>query len=91
MNYLVFRDPSHTVVWILNNLGFLPIQILFVTLIVDELLKKRERKAMLEKMNMVIGTFFSEVGKDLMVALTDFGQKSEKVRQELLVEMAWTD
>jgi hypothetical protein len=33
-----------------------------VTMILDQLLHMREKRAMINKMNMVIGVFFSEVG-----------------------------
>jgi hypothetical protein len=37
-----------------------------VTLIIDQVLRIREKRALLKKMNMVIGAFFSEVGTNLL-------------------------
>jgi hypothetical protein len=50
----------------LAQLGFLPISVLLVTIIINQLLSQRARAAKLRKLNMVIGAFFSEVGTDLL-------------------------
>ncbi|MFA7073482.1 MAG: hypothetical protein WC138_13380, partial [Methanoculleus sp.] len=62
IKYLLLGDPLNTYQYIFNALGFLPISVLLVTLIINELLSVRAKREKLEKLNMVIGTFFSEVG-----------------------------
>jgi hypothetical protein len=66
LHYAIFRDARHILIDLIGDLAFLPVQILFVTLIVDRLLNKREKMALLKKMNMVIGVFFSEMGRSLL-------------------------
>ena len=65
------------------ELAFLPIEVIVVTLILDRLLEGRERKERLEKMNMVIGLFFSEVGVGLLRKIAERDRELEKVRAEL--------
>jgi hypothetical protein len=36
------------------------------------MLSNRERKQRIKKLNMIIGTFFSEVGTELIIHLTNF-------------------
>lgn len=55
-----------TIEYIFNSFGFLFINVLMVTLVINELLSLRSRRERMEKMNMVIGTFFSEVGSGLL-------------------------
>ena len=62
LNYLIFRDANYMFRLFLAQLGFLPISVLLVTIIVNQLLAQRAKTAKLAKLNMVIGTFFSEVG-----------------------------
>ena len=57
---------SGTVEYIFNSFGFLFINVLLVTLVINELLSRRARNARLEKLNMVIGIFFTEVGNELL-------------------------
>ncbi|MCK9307071.1 MAG: hypothetical protein M0P17_06030, partial [Methanoculleus sp.] len=55
--YLLLGDPVNTYQYIFNALGFLPINVLLVTLILNQLLSVRAKRERLEKLNMVIGTF----------------------------------
>src|ERR1035437_9379180 len=41
-------------------------------------------------MNMVIGTFFSEVGAKLLGLLTDFIENGEGLKQQLAIGTKWT-
>jgi len=66
LHYWVFRDPDYIFKFILAQLGFLPISTYLVTVIISQLLAKREKQAMLKKLNMVIGSFFSQVGIELL-------------------------
>jgi hypothetical protein len=47
-------------------------------------LDQRERKQRLEKLNMVIGAFFSEVGVRLLVLFSDYDPQLGKIRSEIL-------
>ncbi len=90
-HYAIFRDPRHIFIWSMTSLAFLPISVLFVTLIINQLLSKREKRARLEKLEMVIGTFFSEVGTRLLAFLSDFDPKLDEIRKELIVTSDWPE
>lgn len=66
LHYLVFHDLEHILVYTLLDLAFLPIEVLLVTIILHQLLEGQARKSKLNKLNMVIGLFFSEIGAPLM-------------------------
>jgi len=70
LNYLIFRDANYMLRLFLAQLGFLPISVLLVTIILNQLLGLRAKAAKLAKLNMVIGAFFSEVGGPLLKTLT---------------------
>ncbi|HNJ81299.1 MAG TPA: hypothetical protein PLK38_07025, partial [Methanoregulaceae archaeon] len=61
IKFLLLKNPADTLNYVFNSLGFLPISAFLVTIILNELLTRRSRRERLEKLNMVIGTFFSEV------------------------------
>ena len=90
IKYLLLGDPLNTYQYIFNALGFLPISVLLVTLIINELLSVRAKRERLEKLNMVIGTFFSEVGTGLLTYLSNHDPDLKKIRQDLIVTDAWT-
>jgi hypothetical protein len=66
LDFLIFGQPREIGFGLLGNLAFLPIYVLFVTLMIERVLKEREKEALRQKMNMVIGVFFSEVGTPLL-------------------------
>ena len=69
-NYLVLGDPEHIISYIWTHLGFIPVDILVVAFLLDEIIEKKEKEAMLEKLDMLMSTFFSEVGNDLISQLS---------------------
>ena len=69
-NYLVLRDPEHIISYIWTHLGFIPVDILVVAFLLDEIIERKEKEAMLEKLDMLMSTFFSEVGNELINQLS---------------------
>ncbi len=90
-HYVIFRDTRHIFLWSFTSLAFLPISILFVTLIINGLLSTREKRALLQKLNMIIGVFFSEVGTLLLTYLSDFDPKLGAIKKDLVVSSEWSD
>ncbi len=87
----IFHSPRDTYFYLLQDIAFIPIQVLLVTLILNQLLNVREKLSMLNKLNMVIGTFFSEAGTTLLKSFAAFDQNTDKIRGELLIRGEWTD
>ncbi|WP_067049007.1 hypothetical protein [Methanofollis ethanolicus] len=89
--FYVLGNVENTYYYVFNALGFLPLNVLLVTLILNQLLTIRSKREKLEKMNMVIGTFFSEVGTALLIRLSDRDPDLDTVRQDLIVGNDWSD
>ena len=87
----IFHAERDTFFYLFQDLAFLPIQVLLVTVFVDQVIRIREKMAMLNKLNMVIGAFFSEVGTALLKAFSDFDLNFEQIRENMLVNAAWGD
>ena len=83
IHYLVFHDVHHIFIYFVGDVAFVFIEVLLVTLIIHRLLGEREKRAMLEKMNMVIGTFFSEIGTYLLREFSRFDPQCGELRQHL--------
>lgn len=90
IHYLIFRDPHHIFIYLIGDIAFVFIEVLFVTLIIHHLLSLREQRVKMEKLNMVIGTFFSEVGTRLVAHFSDFDPNLDKIRQNLIVASDWS-
>jgi hypothetical protein len=90
VHYAVFRDSNYIGMWILASLGFLPISVYLVTVVINQLLGRREKQAMLKKLNMVIGSFFSEVGTDLLRLISEGESDKRTIHKHLLVSSNWS-
>jgi hypothetical protein len=90
-HFLMFSDMHHILIYGLGELAFLPIEVLLVTLVIDRLLEASEKRAMLNKLNMVIGTFFSEVGTEFIRRVSALDLNFGKIRRNLIVMPEWTD
>lgn len=66
LHFFIFRDGVYIFKFIIAQLGFLPISALLVSLVINQLMTRREKQEKSRKMNMVIGAFFSEVGTKLV-------------------------
>ena len=91
IKFAILGDPKDSYIFILNALGFIPIEVLIVTLIIHQLLTMQSNKEKMEKLNMVIGTFFSEVGTKLLVYFSDLDPDIGKIRRSLIVSNEWSD
>jgi hypothetical protein len=89
VDYLIYKQQFF--IYFISDIAFLPVQVLLVTLIVNELMKIRERRALLNKMNMVIGSFYSEVGLFLFKTFPAFDMNYDSIQQYLLVKKDWSE
>ncbi len=89
LEYLVYRRTSEVFVSFLGNFAFLPIYVLFVTLIIERILREREKIGIRQKLNMVMGVFFSEVGTSLLRDFTGFLVMFDQLAVQLKVSPEW--
>ena len=90
LDYLVFGHGTEIAAGFVANLAFVPVYVLFVTLMIERLLKERERVALRQKLNMVIGVFFSEMGTLLLADAFTFLRNGEELVVRLRVTTQWT-
>jgi len=91
IHYLIFRDLHHIFLYLIGDIAFVFLEVLLVTLVLHQFLRYREKKVMLKKLNMVIGAFFSEVGTELLKALSVFDREAAKVTQGLIITKDWSE
>lgn len=91
LNYLIFRDTNYMFRLFLAQLGFLPISVLLVTIIINQLLSQHAKRSKLAKLNMVIGAFFSDVGTRLLGLIAQFDMGLPDFRKEIMSLDHWSD
>lgn len=70
VHFSIFQDRHHLLIFLVGDLAFVPFEVFIVTLLIDQMLESRERRQRMEKLNMVIGTFFSHLGTPLLSAIS---------------------
>ncbi|CVK32998.1 MAG: hypothetical protein HQQ74_05500 [Methanoculleus bourgensis] len=91
LHYLIFHDIHHIGIYTLADIAFLPLEVLLVTLVFHQVLESRDRKQRMDKLNMVIGTFFSAIGTQLLTYISNNDPNLDEIRPQLLVNDTWTD
>ena len=89
IHYLIFQDAHHIFIYFVGDIAFIPVEVLIVTLIIDQMLESREKQSRMEKLNMVIGTFFSELGTPLLAKLSRADPGIANVQKDLVVDKKW--
>lgn len=64
--YYLFNDAGKVMFHVVIDLAFVPIDILIVVLVIESLIEKKERETILDKLDMILGIFFSEIGNNLL-------------------------
>lgn len=91
INFIIFRDVRDLFFYLSIDTAFLPFEVLLVILVIEQAISEREKSLKLEKLNMVIGAFFSEVGTDLLRYISDFDLNSDKIRKILKLTKNWSE
>jgi hypothetical protein len=73
-----------------GDLAFLPLEVLLVVLIIERLLGRREQQNKLQKLNMVVGAFFSDIGNYLLGDLLQQFDNKADISRHLNVTESWT-
>lgn len=66
IHYVIFRDSHHIAIYFLGDVAFVPIEVLLVTLIIEEVLSKREHLITERNLQMMVGVFYHEMGAALL-------------------------
>jgi hypothetical protein len=90
LNYLIFRNPHEMFFLMLEDIGFMFLNVLVVILLIERLLTRREKRLIFKKLNMVIGTFYSVVGLELLARFSRCGRGCESLKKDLNILPSWS-
>jgi len=90
IHYRIFHDVHHIFIYMVGDLAFLPLEVFLVVIVIESILSRREKQTRMEKLNMVVGTFFSEVGNHLLADFLGFCKNRKEICRYLNVTQDWT-
>lgn len=85
LHYLVFQDLHHTMIYLTADIAFIPLEVFFVTMVLDKILENREKKHLLEKLNMLIGLFYNEIGLDIFDSLVQADKEINSLSENCIL------
>lgn len=89
VQYLYFHKPDDTWFYFLQDLAFVPISVLLVTLGLNTVMVYRQREQMLQKVSIVINEFFVEAGSEMILMLRKFIVNLEQIAPQLQPTAHW--
>ena len=89
--FIIYGDVSYIFNSILAKISFVPIQVLLIALVLNRLLTYHEKRARLEKLNMIVGAFFTEVGTFLLSYFSAHDPQQQNLSAELKFNDEWDD
>jgi len=90
IHYLIFRDIHHIFIYMVSDLAFIPLEVLLVVIVIERLLARREKQSKLQKLNMVVGAFFTEVGNHLLSNFLKHFDNQSDISEHLNITDSWT-
>ena len=91
LDYFLFGQLKDIVFYSIIDIAFLFLSGLIVMLFLNRLLEYRERQSLFKKLNMVIGSFFSEVGTEFLKQCSGYKNIQDSIPHELLITNNWTE
>lgn len=89
IQYLYFHKPDDTWFYFLQDLAFVPISVLLVTLGLNTVMVYRQREQMLQKVSIVINEFFAEAGSEMILMLRNFIVNLAQIAPQLQPTTHW--
>lgn len=86
---ILFHHESDTYFYFLQDLSFVPIQVLIVTFVIDRLLKRQQRINLLKRVYVAIGIFYNELGNELLKHLFDLTNNKDDLKTRLDITADW--
>lgn len=86
--YLGSTEEVVSYLW--KQIGFIPVNILIVAILIDGIMSKKEHEAILEKIDMIMGTFFTKLGNDLVSLISSANNNSVEMDKLKLIKN-WDD
>ena len=91
IHFMIYDNADHILNSVLARIAFVPIQVLLIALVINRLLTYHEKRKRREKLNMIIGAFFTEIGNHLLAYFSTYDSQEKELSAELNFDGTWTD
>lgn len=89
LHMTLFHNSEEVYSYFLLHLGFIPIDVLLVALVLEEIVSRKEKEAIYEKLDMIMGAFFFELGDDLLFLISSIDNQDQAINKLLKNIGSW--
>lgn len=89
IHYVMFHDMHHLLIFLVADIAFIPLEVFFVSLILERIIEKQEEKKVIKKMNMLVGLFYQQFGNELLTLFVGVDKEIDGCDEKLLMNFSW--
>jgi len=86
IHYSIFKDLHHISIYFVEDLAFIPVEVIFVSLIIHRFITYGDKKKTQSKLNMIVGVFYSKFGTELLGLISNSDKNISLIREKLIVD-----
>ena len=90
IHYSIFKDFHHISLYFMEDLAFIPVEVVFVSLIIHRFITYGDKKRTQSKLNMIVGVFYSKFGTDLLSLIAKSDKNISSIKDKLIVDNSLT-
>jgi len=91
LHFAIFGDAHHIFIFLLADIAFIPLEVFFVSLILERVIKKQEKQKTLSKTHMLVKLFYLEAGNDLLQLFSQADPQMIEYRDALQINHQWSE
>jgi len=89
VNFLLFGDAHHLLTAFGEELAFMPVYIFITAVVAEQLLWRSQKNEISRRTNALVGTFFNEIGHDIIRILTKYDSNFGKLKSKVQLDKSW--
>lgn len=89
IHFMIFNDLHHILIFLLADIAFIPLEVFFVSIVLERIIEKRDQQQIMKKINMLVGLFYQELGNQLLSVLVKADECTDDVNK-IEVDFTWT-
>lgn len=89
IHYIIFGHAEDTISGIILSLGYVPLGMIYEILILDKILEAREKIKSTNKINMLMGSFYHEIGNRILNLIVEGDRSIKEVQVYTQVSLLW--
>jgi hypothetical protein len=89
LEFLIFRDMHFLTITLFSSLAYLPLEVFIVVIMIEQSLASRDKRNLMQKLNMVVGGFYSELGTELIRNIHDYFGADEATHEHFRINANW--